>query len=142
MLQRQCRHAHGGSGGPLVSLVAVRPEDRFEAARPAAGVAIRVRCAWENTTQGLPKTPISELVRLVVDGVEVHPSLVEVEGRRGALTDHYHVFPITDPVPGRHTATAVVRVAPIRRSELRSTTTTRSPRTRLRSHPTTNTTTR
>lgn len=100
-----------GIARPLVSIVAVRPEDRFEAARPDAGVAVRVRCAWENTTQGLPKTPICELVRLLVDGAEVRPALTAVKARRGgALADHYHAFPIADPAPGRHTAAAAVRV--------------------------------
>ena len=34
-------------------------------------MTLRVRCAWENTTQGLPKTPIVELVTLTVDGADV-----------------------------------------------------------------------
>jgi hypothetical protein len=96
---------------PLVSVVAVTPADEFEAGRPEKGVAVRVRCAWENTTQGLPKKPIAELVRLTVDGRDVSPALV---ARRrpggGAFEDHYHVAHLPDPAPGRHTATAVVRV--------------------------------
>ena len=39
---------------------------------------IRVRCAWENTTQGLPKKPLAELVRLTVDAAEVSPMLVSL----------------------------------------------------------------
>ena len=58
---------------PLVSIVAVPPDDEFEAARPRRGSRSACRCAWENTTQGLPKQPIAELVRLTVDGAEVNP---------------------------------------------------------------------
>jgi hypothetical protein len=102
---------------PLVSIVAVRPEDEFEAARPEKGIVIRVRTAWENTTQGLPKKPITELVKLTVDGVQVSPSLVEKKRRakagrgrsRMVLEDHYHQFHMADPAPGKHTVVARVR---------------------------------
>jgi hypothetical protein len=102
---------------PLVSIVVVRPEDEFEAARPEKGITIRVRTAWENTTQGLPRKPIAELIKLTVDGVEVSPNLVEkkrpAKARRGrsrlVLEDHYHQFHIADPTPGKHTAAARVR---------------------------------
>lgn len=96
---------------PVVSIVAVRPADEFEAGRPDQGVVIRVRCAWENTAQGLPKKPLAELVRLSVDGAEVSPRLVPTKAARGsAYADHYHAFALPTPASGRHTATAVVRV--------------------------------
>jgi len=96
---------------PLVSIVAVAAEDEFEAARPEKGVVIRVRTAWENTAQGLPKKPITELVRLSIDGAEVSPTVVEKKRPGGeVLEDHYHQFHIADPVPGKHTAAARVRV--------------------------------
>jgi hypothetical protein len=96
---------------PLVSLVAVTPSDTFEAARPEKGVTVRVRCAWENTTQGLPRTPITELVRLTVDGRAVSPTLVaRKRGGGPAYEDHYHSHHLADPAPGKHTAEAVVRV--------------------------------
>jgi len=95
---------------PLVSLVAVKPTDQFEAARPDEGVTLRVRCAFENTTQGRPKTPISELLKLTLDGAEVSPRLVAPrQPRAGAYADHYHEFQLPKPSPGKHTATAVVR---------------------------------
>ena len=98
---------------PLVSLVAVTPADEFEAARPARGVALRVRCAWENTTQGMPKRPLAELVKLTLDGRDTAPKLVTRKGARGAaFADHYHLLPLTDLPPGPHTATAVVRSKP------------------------------
>jgi len=96
---------------PLVSIVAVTPEDEFEAARPEKGIVIRVRTAWENTTQGLPKKQIAELVKLTVDGVEVSQTLVEKKRPGGkVLEDHYHQFHIADPAPGKHTAAVRVRV--------------------------------
>lgn len=95
---------------PLVSIVAVKPGDPFEAAAPDKGVTIRVRCAWENTTQGQPKQAITELVRLAVDGRDVTPTLVTKKRPTGAgLADHYHQFHLPDPPPGRHTVRAVVR---------------------------------
>ncbi|MHB1035882.1 MAG: prenyltransferase/squalene oxidase repeat-containing protein [Pirellulales bacterium] len=95
---------------PLVSLVAVRPDDPWEVPQPKKGVVLRVRCAWSNTTQGLPKAPIAELVRLTVDGAQVAPVLRKKVPAKGRLNDVYHEFAIPDPSPGKHTATAVVRV--------------------------------
>ncbi len=96
---------------PLVSIVAVKPTDEFEVARPRQGVAIRVRCAFENTTQGRPKTAMAQLVKLTVDGAEVSPVFVASrQSRAAAGADHYHVFHLPNPAPGRHTATALVRV--------------------------------
>jgi hypothetical protein len=96
---------------PLVSIVAVTPENEFEAARPQKGVTIRVRTAWENTAQGLPKKPIAELLRLSINGAEVSPTLVAKKRPGGAaLEDHYHQFRIADPAPGKHIAAARVRV--------------------------------
>ncbi len=95
---------------PLVSIVAVRPSDEFEAARPDKGIMIRVRCAWENTAQGLPKKPIAELARLIVDGGVVTPKLVEKKRPRGAANvDYYHQFHLAEPSPGGHRVQAVVR---------------------------------
>jgi hypothetical protein len=96
---------------PLVSLVAVRPGDDFEIARPDRGVALRIRCAWENTPQGLLKQPIAEFVRLTVDGNEVAPTLVSKKRPNGPLLDdHYHHLHLPDLKPGKHTATVVIRV--------------------------------
>ena len=96
---------------PLVSLVALGPETPFEVARPAVGLALRVRCAWENTAQGLLKQPITELIRLTVDGQDVSPVLTATKALRGALlADHYYQFHWAQPEPGQHRASAVVRV--------------------------------
>jgi prenyltransferase beta subunit len=95
---------------PLVSIVPLTPNDEFEAGRPKQGVAIRVRCAWENTTQGLPKKPIAELVRLIVDAEQVKAPVVSVPASRGAaFTDCYHAYQMANPAPGKHTVTALVR---------------------------------
>jgi hypothetical protein len=95
---------------PLVSVVAVKPEDAFEAGRPDKGVMIRVRCAWENTTQGLPKKPIADLVELKVDGSKVSPDLVAPAQRAGGPhADYRHQYHIPEPAPGVHVATARVR---------------------------------
>ncbi len=97
---------------PLVSIVAVTPQDEFEVARPEKGVAIRVRCAWENTTQGQPKRPLTELVKLLLDGKETTPKLVtkKAAGKGAAFADHYHELPLPALGSGKHTVEAVVRV--------------------------------
>lgn len=95
---------------PLVSIVVITPQDELETARPGQGVVIRVRCAWENTAQGLPRNPITELVKLTLDGYEVTPKRVAAQQPRGAAyRDYYHLFHLLVPVPGRHSVTAVVR---------------------------------
>jgi len=95
---------------PMVSVVAVRPGDAFEAGRPERGVTVRVRPAWTNTAQGLPKSPLAELVRLTVDGRQVTPALEAPRAGRGkGVSDYYHWHHVPEPTPGRHTATAVVR---------------------------------
>ena len=95
---------------PMVSIVAVNANDTLEAARPESGTMLRVRCAWENTPQGLLKSPISELIRLKVDGKEVPTTLVSPERQNGLRGDHYRHWPIANLAPGKHTATAEVRV--------------------------------
>lgn len=95
---------------PLVSVVALSSDDRDEAGHPERGLAVRVRCARENTTQGLPRRPLAELVRLEVDGQAVAPSTVNRwRPADGPLLDTYHLHPLPDLTPGRHTARAVVR---------------------------------
>jgi hypothetical protein len=95
---------------PLVSVVAVTPDDQWEKARPKRGVTIRVRCRWDNTTQGLPKTQRVELLKLAIDGQEVTPILAAPRAKQGAYQDHYHYHNIPEPTAGKHTATATIRV--------------------------------
>ncbi len=87
----------------------ISPADQFEAARPSAGVAIRVRCAWENTPQGLAKTPLAELINLTLDGETVAPQLVARRRPNGLFDDHYHLLALSNPPAGKHTVTATVR---------------------------------
>ena len=96
---------------PFVSIVAVRPADQFEIARPERGSTVRVRYAWENTGQGQPKVPLAELVKLTVDDREQSPALVTRARARGAgLADHYHELRLPEIDAGHHTATAHIRV--------------------------------
>lgn len=96
---------------PWVSLVVVRPEDRFEAARPDAGVTLRVRCAWENTTQGLPKRPLAELQSLAVDDQMVETKVVAPRSSRGnGLADHYHEYRLPASAVGRHKVLATIKL--------------------------------
>ena len=95
---------------PMVSLVVVSASETLEPARPESGSMLRVRCAWENTPQGLLKAPLSELIRLTIDGREVTPTLVSPARQNGLRGDHYHRWPLTALAPGKHTARANVRV--------------------------------
>jgi len=93
---------------PLLSLVAVRSEDELEAGRPEKGVALRLRCAWTNSTQGQPKTPLVDFAALTVDGQQVMPDLVEVRnGRGGGLSDVYYRWRDESPGKGPRSAQAV-----------------------------------
>jgi prenyltransferase beta subunit len=95
---------------PVVSVVAVRPDDKWEAAQPERGVTVRVRCRWDCTTQGLPKTPRVELIDLAVDGQKVTPTLAAPKTKAGAYQDCYHFHHVAEPAPGKHRATATVRM--------------------------------
>jgi hypothetical protein len=95
---------------PMVSIVAVNASDTLESARPETGRMLRVRCAWENTPQGLLKAPISELIRLTVDGREVPTTVVSPQRQNGLRGDHYHRWTVADLAPGLHPATAHVRI--------------------------------
>jgi prenyltransferase beta subunit len=94
---------------PLVSVVAIQPQDVFEVGRPGRGLAIRVRCAHENTTQGLPKKPLAEFVRLVVDGQLVEPQHVVRRRPNGAIEDDYYLHAWPDVSAGKHVVIATVR---------------------------------
>jgi hypothetical protein len=96
---------------PWVSIVPVRPEDIFEAERPERGLTLRVRCAWSCTVHGILKEPLVELTRLTVDGQPVDPQLATVKASRGnGLADRYHHVHRPEPRPGRHTATAEIKL--------------------------------
>jgi hypothetical protein len=94
---------------PLVSVVAIKPEDEFEVGRPERGVAIRIRCAFQNTTQGLPKKPLTELVKMMVAGKQVEPQHVNRRRPNNAIEDDYYLYHWPDPPAGRYTASATVR---------------------------------
>jgi hypothetical protein len=95
---------------PAVSLIALRPGDKFEKAAPESGIALRIRCRHANTTMGMPKTPEVELLGLTVDGAKVEPEPVETKNEKRQLIDRFHLYRIAQPAPGRHTAEARVRV--------------------------------
>jgi prenyltransferase beta subunit len=96
---------------PMLSLVAIRPDDDFEDGRPEKGIALRVRCAWVNTTQGQPKTPLVDFVSLKVDEKEVKAEKVELrKGRGPGVSDVYFRWTDETMVSGPRFAQAVGRV--------------------------------
>src|SRR5262245_5512883 len=94
---------------PMVSVVALTAKDQLEVGRPEKGVAVRLRCAMTNTTQGLPKTPIAEFVKLMVAGNQVQPEHIVNRRPNGAVEDDYYLYAWPEAQPGRYTATATVR---------------------------------
>jgi hypothetical protein len=94
---------------PAASIVAVRPVDRFEEARPDTGVMIRVRCWCHNTNMGLPAAPVTELTRLSLDGNPVKAELVEIKTGKNVLSDCYYKYHLSPVPPGKHKAEAEVR---------------------------------
>jgi hypothetical protein len=57
----------------------------------------------------LPKTPRVELLKLMIDTLEVEPALVAPKAKWGAYEDYYQYYHMSRPAPGGHTATAIVR---------------------------------
>ncbi|MDP3072588.1 MAG: prenyltransferase/squalene oxidase repeat-containing protein [Opitutaceae bacterium] len=95
---------------PLVSIVPVRPHDEFEAGRPESGINLRVRCAWSSNYLGALRTPLAELVKLIVDGREVEPVLIEQKWTTKQPGEHAHHYALSGrEAEGEHAVTAVVR---------------------------------
>ncbi|MGK0240234.1 MAG: hypothetical protein ACI92G_003719 [Candidatus Pelagisphaera sp.] len=94
---------------PLVSLVAVRPEDEFEAGRPEQGINLRIRVARRNTNHGLLKEALAQFESLTLNGKQVFPEQVSVPASRdpNSLEDQYFLYPLPFK-PGEYTATAAV----------------------------------
>ncbi|MHB8898198.1 MAG: prenyltransferase/squalene oxidase repeat-containing protein, partial [Thermoguttaceae bacterium] len=97
---------------PMLSLVALPPGDTLETGAPETGINLRVRTAWTNTTQGQPVEPISRLLSLTVDGTTVDAKEVVLRGgrNRNAPADRYYLWPIPQPTPRTHSATATVSI--------------------------------
>ncbi len=97
-------------GRPMVSLVAIRPEDKFEAGVPNTGVALRVRVAHRNSNHGHLKTPLAEFLRLSVNGKQVETDLISVSDTRNPelLVDQYRLYQLP------RNAASVTAVAEIR----------------------------
>jgi hypothetical protein len=73
-------------------------------------VNLRIRCAWQNTPQGLLNQPVTEFVKLAIDGAEANPELVAKARPNGLHDDHYHLLRLPDLPAGKHIATAVARM--------------------------------
>lgn len=93
---------------PLALMALLRPEDVLEAGRPERGVAVRVRCWWGTTNQGVPKQERVRLAGLLVDGEKAEPVPVQAKNAQGAIVDRYHLLHLPDLKPGRHTVEAAV----------------------------------
>ncbi len=66
---------------------------------------------WRTHDAGGQNTPITEFVKLSLDGREVTPKLISRTRPNGPLlNDHYHELQLRKLTPGNHTATVVVRV--------------------------------
>lgn len=93
---------------PWALLNLLRPEDTLEADRPERGLAVRVRCWWGTTNQGVPKQERVRLVALTLNGQPVEPASVQHKNPQGAVVDRYHLLSLPDLKPGLHTVVARV----------------------------------
>ncbi|TWU33907.1 prenyltransferase/squalene oxidase repeat-containing protein [Novipirellula artificiosorum] len=100
----------GENSRPMSSLVAIGPDDTFETGCPAKGIAIRVRCAWSNTGQGLLKEPLSKLLSLTVDGQVVPTREIRSQSKNGKWNDIHDLYEMPEGVRGQHQAEARVHV--------------------------------
>jgi hypothetical protein len=94
---------------PLVALAVLRPGDPFEAGCPDNGVALRLRCWWECTNQGVPKKPLVELIKVSLDGEQLEAKSVDKKTERGAIADQYYLVQLPQGSPGNHTVSVTVR---------------------------------
>ena len=94
---------------PLVSLQAIGPDELYETGCPQSGMAVRIRCAWTNSTQGRPLEPLSKLLSLSVDGRVVVPSEIRDKSQKGNLEDIYELYEMPDAVRGQHRVEACVQ---------------------------------
>ncbi len=98
-------------GRPMLSMVAVRPGDEFEAGRPQEGINLRIRVAHRNTNHGILKEPLAQFESLSINGETVSPELVSVPSSRSldSLEDQYRLYSPSD-TRGRVEATAKARI--------------------------------
>jgi hypothetical protein len=73
LISNQDQWSWWGKGGesrerPAASLAVLRPGMAFEAGTPTEGAAVRLRLWADNTGQGVPRAPRTELVSLEIDG--------------------------------------------------------------------------
>ena len=94
---------------PLVTPAILRPGDLFETGCPDQGVALRLHCWWECTTQGLPRRQLIELLRVSLDDTRLEAKAVEIRNGRGALADQYYLAQLPRLSPGKHTVSLTLR---------------------------------
>ncbi len=95
---------------PPVIVTLVRAGDAFEKGAPENGAALRVRCWWETTNQGVPKTQVAELLDLTLDGKQINAQEITPKGPQGNRSDHYYLAPAPNLLPGVHAGVAHLRM--------------------------------
>src|SRR5690606_36992077 len=99
---------HSVRGRPAAALTILKPDSKYEAGKPARGIAVRVRVNW-NSNRNTLRESASELVSLEIDGREVEAKLVTVKGRGPNPSDSYYIYETSDLGKGKHVAKASVR---------------------------------
>jgi hypothetical protein len=93
---------------PWALLTVLHPGDPFEVGAPERGLAVRLRCWWTATNQGVPKQERVRLVSLSLDGEKVEPTAIQAKNPQGVIVDRYHLFSLPNPKPGPHIVVAQV----------------------------------
>jgi hypothetical protein len=86
---------------PPAIVTLVRAGDEFEKPAPKEGAALRVRCWWETTNQGVPKNQITELVSLSLEGKQLAVKEMNGKGSQGNRNDHCYLASIENAAGGR-----------------------------------------
>lgn len=93
---------------PPAAVSLIRPEDSYEKKTPDTGVMIRIRTR-HNGKRGVLREPVTELTRLLINGVEVQADYTEESDRRDRLADVYYLYNWIEVEPGLHQVEATLK---------------------------------
>jgi prenyltransferase beta subunit len=95
---------------PWAAVTVINHADSFEVASPDTGVVIRIR-PWWDTNKQIMKSALVTLEQLLLDDQPVDAVYVESKDKKGAITDSYYLYKITNPSKGHHTIKLTLRNA-------------------------------
>jgi hypothetical protein len=76
---------------PPAAVTLLKRNDPFEKGVPANSSALRIRCWWETTPQGVLKNPVTELVEVKLGSAKLEMKDVTTKNPQGNRTDYFHI---------------------------------------------------